>query len=589
MAGEAQRARNAPWRGAAARDGVPSDAQTETRGGDARCAARDAAVAADGEDGEVMVDVAQLWQRHLASVDWEKDEFRRNEEILELAFHGIPSALRPRVWMAFCGAARHRRRFGAEHYASLVARLERASSPTSEEIAKDISRTLPKLKFSLAALERILNAYALHSPHVGYCQGMNVVCGALLVLFPQQSEEDVFWTFVAIVEQRVSYYAKSMCGCLRDARVVADLVAFHAPELHAHLAKHDLSLVNLCTPWLICLFLEAPLPLEHARRLWDVVFLVGDEALIRAAVALLRMAAPKILQATSQERIMTLFLTRLGRTLDMGELLASLRPLADARAPASPRLASPQLASLRALHQHSVIAEHSVLSVARLKRLQEVTSLPPAAVQRAWEAFLSPDPWGALVRGTIARGCEFHHALAQCVSFGSRAPQVASNAFICGLSDRLFSLFASPHSDAIEFGEFLALVNAFSRSSRAQRLQLCFRFFDTKADNVVDAAELRDALLLIDRMFHGARRQGEAEVALFCDMVWERVGAAAQRELGYETFCLLVALHPLVLSLFQLDEISLGDLARPPPDDAAAAAAQKQRNVALAEEKGRAK
>jgi len=40
-------------------------------------------------------------------------------------------------------------------------------------------------------LTRILRAYAIYSPQVGYCQGINFVVGELLLA--NFSEEDAFW------------------------------------------------------------------------------------------------------------------------------------------------------------------------------------------------------------------------------------------------------------------------------------------------------------------------------------------------------------------------------------------------------------
>lgn len=47
-------------------------------------------------------------------------------------------------------------------------------------------------------LRRVLAAYALHNPKVGYCQGMNFLAGLLLLFMP---EESAFWSLAALVEQ----------------------------------------------------------------------------------------------------------------------------------------------------------------------------------------------------------------------------------------------------------------------------------------------------------------------------------------------------------------------------------------------------
>lgn len=57
---------------------------------------------------------------------------------------------------------------------------------------QDVRRTFPRLAMfasddGIAALWRVLRAYALHDPVVGYCQGMNFVAGLLLLHLDEPS------------------------------------------------------------------------------------------------------------------------------------------------------------------------------------------------------------------------------------------------------------------------------------------------------------------------------------------------------------------------------------------------------------------
>lgn len=80
------------------------------------------------------------------------------------------------------------------------------------QIEKDLPRTFPRHPLmqstGRSALRRVLAAYALHNPDVGYCQGMNFVAGALLMFM---DEEDAFWCLKAVVEEILTgYYAMDM-------------------------------------------------------------------------------------------------------------------------------------------------------------------------------------------------------------------------------------------------------------------------------------------------------------------------------------------------------------------------------------------
>ena len=46
-------------------------------------------------------------------------------------------------------------------------------------------------------LRRVLQAFALHNPDIGYCQSLNFITGMLLLFL---NEEDAFWLLVTIVE-----------------------------------------------------------------------------------------------------------------------------------------------------------------------------------------------------------------------------------------------------------------------------------------------------------------------------------------------------------------------------------------------------
>ncbi len=56
-------------------------------------------------------------------------------------------------------------------------------------------------------LRRILQAFALHNPEVGYCQSLNFVAGMMIIFM---DECDAFWLLVTVVEKLLpcDYYTK---------------------------------------------------------------------------------------------------------------------------------------------------------------------------------------------------------------------------------------------------------------------------------------------------------------------------------------------------------------------------------------------
>lgn len=50
-----------------------------------------------------------------------------------------------------------------------------------------------------AALGRVLLAFSVHRPDIGYCQGMNAIA-AMLLLVLERNEEDSFWVLVSLID-----------------------------------------------------------------------------------------------------------------------------------------------------------------------------------------------------------------------------------------------------------------------------------------------------------------------------------------------------------------------------------------------------
>ncbi len=105
-------------------------------------------------------------------------------------------------------------------------------------MATFICRTFPQHIYfrhsgqGLASLRRVLQAFALHSPGIGYCQSLNFVVGMMLIFM---DEEDAFFLLVTIVEQLLpsDYYTKSMVGTYVDQFVLAHIIKKFLPKIHS--------------------------------------------------------------------------------------------------------------------------------------------------------------------------------------------------------------------------------------------------------------------------------------------------------------------------------------------------------------------
>jgi Rab-GTPase-TBC domain len=105
------------------------------------------------------------------------------------------------VWFEVSGAAARAQKFPPRFYDDLL--KTGAPVDVSEDIVKDIDRTYPGHTFfehevNMGALQRLLTAFAVRNPEIGYCQSLNFVAGMLLLHLP---EEDAFWILDVIVNE----------------------------------------------------------------------------------------------------------------------------------------------------------------------------------------------------------------------------------------------------------------------------------------------------------------------------------------------------------------------------------------------------
>jgi len=176
-----------------------------------------------------------------------------------------------------------------------------------EVIEVDLHRTFPKHQ-SISSeqgqqvLRRILRAYSLYHPQVGYCQGMNFVAGLFLSVLGQQreQEEQVFWLLASMIGERCTrhrYAGMFMPGMPLAAQSLhcgSQLLKKHLPRLHSHFESEGLQPAMYLTKWLVPCF-SVSFGFEFALRVFDVFLLEGWKVVYRVALALLKLSEPQLL------------------------------------------------------------------------------------------------------------------------------------------------------------------------------------------------------------------------------------------------------------------------------------------------------
>ena len=119
----------------------------------------------------------------------------------ELSTEGVPVSLRPQLY-ALIGNIYSQIDESPKKYLDIYE--ESVKNGPDKSIEKDLLRTLPDNHYfthledeGILRLRRILNAIRFYLPEYGYCQGMGMLTGYLLLILP---EEHVFWLLVHLIK-----------------------------------------------------------------------------------------------------------------------------------------------------------------------------------------------------------------------------------------------------------------------------------------------------------------------------------------------------------------------------------------------------
>ncbi|KAF9107444.1 TBC1 domain member 8B [Mortierella sp. GBA35] len=255
----------------------------------------------------------------------------KTAQLRRLVLNGVPESFRPQLWTVLSGASYFRS--GDESYRRNLLHLQqqdrirsssnssrssssafndegqvisRLSLVTLSEIEKDVKRSMPdhpayQSTIGLGALRRVLNAYSLRNPSIGYAQSMNIVTSVLLL---HLKEEDAFWVLTTICEQLLpDYYSRTfLVGVQLDQKVFSHLVRATLPSIALHFQEIDLDLGTITIPWFLCLY-QSVLPRPASTRALDCFFYQGPVFLFMLGLAILKSCRLSLLQCKNDEGV----------------------------------------------------------------------------------------------------------------------------------------------------------------------------------------------------------------------------------------------------------------------------------------------
>ncbi|KAG2487815.1 hypothetical protein HYH03_013659 [Edaphochlamys debaryana] len=247
-------------------------------------------------------------------------------KVKRLVRSGIPPRCRAWVWPIISGSVELKAEKGGPNY---YPNLLKASSMSkfAEQVELDLPRSFPGHPYlaapeGQAAMRRILLAFSIHNPVVGYCQGLNYIAG-LVLLAVNKDQEATFWILVALVE-RICFagtFNQNLSGCHVEMRTLQLLVDEKLPRLGAHMRKLQCDTSLLATDWFLTLYTGC-MPAESACRVLDAVLSEGAKVIFRVAVALMKSAEAALLQVNNAGDFMRVVKDWVANLYDIDGLMA---------------------------------------------------------------------------------------------------------------------------------------------------------------------------------------------------------------------------------------------------------------------------
>ncbi|CAL8093264.1 unnamed protein product [Calicophoron daubneyi] len=198
-------------------------------------------------------------------------------------------------------------------------------------IKLDVSRTFPSLGLFQPGnplhdpLHDLLAAYVVYQPQIGYVQGMSFIAAILLLVMNDTFDAFVLFAHILDMPCHRAFYSLEENEFIVYFRTFDRILAECLPQLYAHFKCVGMESNMYLFDWLFTIFSRS-LNLDAGIRIWDLFFLEGELALLKAALAILRLYESQLLESRFDK--LALFLTSsLPDDLTGDQLIKEMRSL----------------------------------------------------------------------------------------------------------------------------------------------------------------------------------------------------------------------------------------------------------------------
>nr|POF03894.1 gtpase-activating protein gyp3 [Quercus suber] len=309
------------------------------------------------------------WQALMRSYGLSVDDpFRfppKSDKIKRYVRKGIPSNLRGAAWFWYAGGP-GRMAKEPNLYRNLLQQIEhgKLSDNDREHIERDLNRTFPdNVKFKpdatttsdilagagggnkrettereqpiVQSLRRVLQAFAVHNPKIGYCQSLNFIAGLLLIFLDQDEEKSFTLLNIVTSTHLPGTHGLNLEGANVDIAVLCACIKDSLPGIWSKIDDQGgnvlatdsaappvrLPTISLATTaWFMSLFVGT-LPIESVLRVWDCLFFEGSKTLFRIALAIFKAGERQIMAVSDPMEIFQVVQTIPRGMLDINGLM----------------------------------------------------------------------------------------------------------------------------------------------------------------------------------------------------------------------------------------------------------------------------
>ncbi|OAD62092.1 USP6 N-terminal-like protein [Eufriesea mexicana] len=230
---------------------------------------------------------------------WEKmtkqwDSSSTKEKLRRRVYKGIPNRFRGQVWTLLLGIKNLKKEQTGKYEEML--QLARQWSTEIRQIDADVARQYrdhinyrERYSIKQRSMFYVLAAYSMYNMEVGYCQGMSVLAGLLLLYM---DEEDAFWGLsVLLADKKYTMHGFYVDGFPKLNRFIEHhdkIMNKFLPKLKRKLDKCGCDSILYALKWFFVVFQERT-PVSLGLRIWDIFLLDGDRILPAMAYTVMKM------------------------------------------------------------------------------------------------------------------------------------------------------------------------------------------------------------------------------------------------------------------------------------------------------------